>query len=173
MLVKYNFADHIFSFLLFSFFSLNSIYLRVPLNPEFCREVAEFFVFFLADFGGLVRNRRKMDTIFFNFFILFLLPNSEKNVVRPSFILLTLIAGTIVHRNSQACSKYPWFYGFFAFFSTFFTFFSFFLLFSHFQTHTKTFSNLLTVTSHIFHVLLTSFSDTFRTSNSMIFLILA
>ena len=49
--------------------------LRVPLNPQFCREVAEFFGFFLADFGGLVRNRRKMDTIFF---ILFLLPNSEK-----------------------------------------------------------------------------------------------
>jgi hypothetical protein len=34
--------------------------LRVPLNPEFCREVAEFLGFFLADFGGSVRNRRKM-----------------------------------------------------------------------------------------------------------------
>ena len=35
-------------------------FLRVPLNPEFCREVAEFLGFFLADFGGSVRNRRKM-----------------------------------------------------------------------------------------------------------------
>ena len=39
---------------------MKQVNLRVPLNPEFCREVAEFLGFFLADFGGSVRNRRKM-----------------------------------------------------------------------------------------------------------------
>ena len=100
-------------------------FLRVPLNPQFCREVAEFFGFFLADFGGLVRNRRKMDTIFL---FCFYFQTQKKNVVRPSFILN-------IDRGHYRSWKFT---GLFKislilrFFRVFFTFFTFFFIFFYF-----------------------------------------